>query len=70
MASRQKVNINTASEQELAALPMIGDERAQTLVDQRPFSRWEEVGELPGFTKGLIRDLQDEGAYLGDEDEW
>jgi DNA uptake protein ComE-like DNA-binding protein len=72
MVSQRKININTASKDELIALPKIGDERAQTLVDNRPFDSWDEINDLPGFDEGLVRDLQNGGGYLGEEDveEW
>ena len=68
--AQKKININTASMEELASLPKIGDERAQTLMDERPFDSWDEIDELPGFDEGLIRDIQKGGGYLGEEEEW
>ncbi len=68
--AQKKININTASKEELAALPKIDDERAQTLVEERPFDSWEEIDELPGFDERLVQDIQKGGAYLGEEEEW
>jgi DNA uptake protein ComE-like DNA-binding protein len=70
--AQKKVNINTASKEELASLPKIGEERAQTLVEERPFDSWEDLDELPGFDERLIQDIQKVGAYLGEEEgeEW
>jgi len=68
--AQKKVNINTASKEELASLPKISDERAQTLIDERPFDSWEEIDELPGFDERLVQDIQKSGAYLGEEEEW
>jgi DNA uptake protein ComE-like DNA-binding protein len=67
--AQKKININTASMQELASLPKISEERAQMLVDERPFDSWEEIDELPGFDEGLVQDMQKSGGYLGEE-EW
>jgi DNA uptake protein ComE-like DNA-binding protein len=58
------INLNTASEQELAELPMIGPERARDLIRGRPFESWSELEQLPGFSKGLIDDLKSGGAHL------
>ncbi len=69
MASQRKININTASIDDLVALPKIGDERAQILIDNRPFDTWDEITDLPGFDEGLVRDLQKGGGYLGEEEE-
>ncbi len=68
--AQKKVNINTASKDELTSLPKIGDERAQMLIDERPFDSWEEIDELPGFDEKLVQDIQNGGAYLGEEEEW
>jgi DNA uptake protein ComE-like DNA-binding protein len=61
----KRLDINTASKEELAELPMIGEERAQILVQQRPFHDWSEIDDLPGFSAGLVEEIQEEGAYLG-----
>ena len=68
--AQKKININTASKEELATLPKIGDEQAQTLLEERPFSSWDEIDELPGFDERLVRDIQQGGGYLGEEEEW
>jgi DNA uptake protein ComE-like DNA-binding protein len=65
----KKININTATKDELAALPMIGDERAETLIEQRPFYNWDELDELPGFDESLIQDIQASGGYIEEEEE-
>ena len=59
------IDINTASQEELAEFPVIGEERAHTLVEQRPFYDWSEVDDLPGFSPSLVEEIQQEGAYLG-----
>ncbi len=68
--AQKKININTASKEELASLPKIDDERAQTLVEERPFDSWDEIDELPGFDERIVQDIQKGGAYLGEEEEW
>ena len=68
--AQKKININTASKEELASLPKISDERAQVLIDERPFDSWEEIDELPGFDDRLVQDIQKSGGYLGEEEEW
>jgi len=63
------VDINTASLEELAEFPAIGEERAQTLVEERPFYDWGEVDDLPGFSPSVVDEIQQEGAYLGGQAE-
>lgn len=64
MAVKQ-IDINTASREELAEHPLIGEQRAQTLVEQRPFYDWSEIDSLPGFSPTLVDEIQQQGAYLG-----
>lgn len=59
------VDINTASKEELAEFPMIGEQRAQTLVEQRPFYDWSEIDDLPGFSPTIVDEIQQKGAFLG-----
>ena len=67
--AQKKININTASKEELTSLPRIGDDRAQTLIDERPFNSWAEIDALPGFDERLVQDIQNSGGYLGEEEE-
>jgi len=68
--TQKKINLNTASKEELASLPKISEERVQILLDERPFDSWKEIDELPGFDERLVQDIQKSGGYLGEEEEW
>jgi Helix-hairpin-helix motif len=59
------VDLNTALEEELADLPMIGPKRARAICRNRPFKSWGEVEALEGFDLGLIDDLKSGGAQIG-----
>ncbi len=59
------VDLNSASEEEIADLPMVGPDRARELVRNRPFGSWEEVERIPGFARGMIDDLKSGGAQIG-----
>ena len=59
------VDLNKASEQELADLPMVGPDRAKTLAQNRPYKSWADVERLPGFSSGMIDDLKSGGAQIG-----
>lgn len=61
----RNVDLNSADEQTLADLPMVGPERAQALIRNRPFDSWAEVEKVPGFDGGMVDDLKSGGANLG-----
>jgi DNA uptake protein ComE-like DNA-binding protein len=61
----RRVNLNTASQQELEDLPMVGPKRAKALIAARPLRNWEDVARVPGFELGMIDDLRSGGAELG-----
>lgn len=59
------VDLNSASVDELADLPMVGRERAESIVQARPFGSWEDVKRIPGFSAGMVDDLKSGGAQIG-----
>ena len=61
-----EIDLNTAEEQELSQLPMVGPERAKQLVQNRPFKSWQDVEQIAGFSKGMIDDLKSGGAVIAD----
>ncbi len=59
------VDLNTASLEELASLPMVGRERAEQILMHRPFHDWDDVRKVPGFSQGMVDDLMSGNARLG-----
>lgn len=59
------LDLNTASAEELADLPMVGAKRASELIQARPFNWWEDVEKVPGIDLGMVDDLPSGGARIG-----
>ncbi|HYG33286.1 MAG TPA: helix-hairpin-helix domain-containing protein [Clostridia bacterium] len=60
------IDLNTANEQDLAAIPWIGHERAREIISHRPFMHMDDVRRLPGFTEDVMDQLVRGGAIVGD----
>ena len=61
--SDTRVNINTASKEELTSLPGIGQTRAESIVAYREangkFESIEELNKVSGISEGIIAQIQD-----------
>ncbi len=66
MATRKdKVNLNTASFEELTHLRMMGEVRAKNVIDHRPYHDWNEVKEKnASISDRMIDDLKQSGAII------
>ena len=62
-SSSRKVNLNTASKEQLMALPGIGESKADSIISYREtngaFSKVEEVMNIPGIKDGLFEKMKD-----------
>lgn len=58
------VDINTATAEELEALPGIGETRAAAIVEYReangPFRRIEDLTQVAGIGEGILEQIGDE----------
>jgi len=56
----QKINLNTATKEELEILPGIGPVRAQAIIDGRPYSTPEDVMKVNGIKEGIYNEIKDQ----------
>jgi competence protein ComEA len=59
LAPGQKVNINTASKEDLEKLPEIGPVKAQAIIEGRPYNKIEDVMKVKGIKKGIFGKIKD-----------
>jgi len=64
LLSQAKVNINTADQAALEALPGIGPELAQRILDYRqvhgPFAQIDDLLDVPGIGAGILEKIREE----------
>ena len=61
---KSNIDLNSASAEEIAKLPMVGPDRANDIVRNRPYRNWEDLEKTPGISKGMIDDLKSGGARI------
>jgi competence ComEA-like helix-hairpin-helix protein len=54
---KSKLDINTASKEELAALPGIGDVKAAAIIAARPFAGSFDLLRVPGITPATLKEI-------------
>ncbi|HLV65129.1 MAG TPA: helix-hairpin-helix domain-containing protein [Polyangiaceae bacterium] len=64
MGGAAGVHLNQASEEELAKVEGLGEERARRLIEKRPFLNWDDLKRVEGFEERLIDDLRRAGAQI------
>jgi competence protein ComEA len=59
LAPGQKININTATKEQLDLLPEIGGVRAQEIIDGRPYQKIEDIMKIKGIKEKNFAKIKD-----------
>ena len=64
LTAEERININTASREELMALQGIGEKKAQAVIDHRneygPFTDISEIMDVDGIGEGIFENIKDD----------
>ncbi|MBT9132062.1 helix-hairpin-helix domain-containing protein [candidate division NPL-UPA2 bacterium Unc8] len=60
-----KININTASSEELQKLPFIGPKRAEKIIASRPYARIEDITRVHGIGPKTFEKIKDRITVTG-----
>jgi competence protein ComEA len=59
LAAGEKININTASKEQLDKLPGIGPVKAQAIIDGRPYKSIEDIKKVKGIKEKEFNKIKD-----------
>ncbi|MBC1514940.1 MBL fold metallo-hydrolase [Listeria immobilis] len=60
----EKININTASEEELELLPLIGPALADKIIAERPYQTLDDLKKINGIGDGIVRQIKEQGIAV------
>ena len=67
ISAMEKIDINTATQEELMEIIHIGNARALDLIALRPFSSLDDLIRIKGISEKRVEDIKNQGlAWIGD----
>jgi DNA uptake protein ComE-like DNA-binding protein len=58
-------DLNSINESDLRKMPMIGEVRAQRILENRPFEDWDDLKyKVPGISNRMVQDLREGGVFI------
>lgn len=62
----EPVDLNSAPVDKIASLPMVGQKRAEEIINHRPFTSFEDLKKkVPSISDSMIDDLKSGNAKIG-----
>lgn len=55
----EKVNLNTATKEQLKSLPTIGDTKANAIIENRPYSSVYDLNKIENIGEGTINSIKE-----------
>ncbi len=59
LAPGQKINLNTATKEDIEKLPGIGEKKAEAIISSRPFANPEDIMKVKGIKQGIYNKIKD-----------
>jgi DNA uptake protein ComE-like DNA-binding protein len=59
------IDLNNASERDIARIGGIGPDKARRICQNRPFNGWDDLKKIDGLNQKFVNELRHAGATIG-----